>query len=87
VLADQVFIGGKVDAESLVTSYVAVLPLNAVANLLDGVIRGARGTAQFQDRHPTRTWDVALNQISSQARHEFFSPLGRSSAVRGTSLS
>src|ERR1700683_4047300 len=71
VLADQLFTRGEVDAEDLVACHVAVLPLDTVADLLDGAIRGPGGTAQFHDRHAAHARNIALNQVSPQVRHDF----------------
>src|SRR6185437_5732206 len=69
VLADQLFIGREINAEGLIARDIAVLPLDAIADLLDGPIGGAGGTAQLHDRHASHARDVALDQVSPQLCH------------------
>jgi len=45
MLADHLLIRGEIDAEGFIARHVAVLPLDAIADLLDRAIRGAGRTA------------------------------------------
>jgi len=68
--AAKILAGGQIDAERLVTGHITVLPLDTLADLLEGAIRRAGRSAELHDGHTAYSGDIALDQVSPQICHE-----------------
>lgn len=60
----------QIDAEGLVVGNVAVLPLNVLTKLVDGLVGGARRPAELHERHLADARNVAFDDVTLHLGHD-----------------
>ena len=69
-MLDDLLAIGQIYAEGLVACDIAMLPLDATAELRDRLIGSAGRTTKFDQRHSADAGDLALDQISLELTHD-----------------